>query len=120
MVKDCCNLIWKDPPAGLERVWKEAFSNPSDDYMVQGACPVCRSHKLRRYYDLHRERAFTNRPEWVGQGSLWEWCSNCRSYCHCSAFVPKWWRSELAVDKSSISHDPGYLDRLINEVERPD
>ena len=104
-------MDWRGVPLELDREWQTVFQATQEGLNLAAPCPVCGSCSLHRWYDLHRERVreFQGKT-FIGDGGLWEWCSSCYCYEHCSAAVPYWWVCNLNVDKSKFTHDPSAIE----------
>lgn len=89
---------WQGVPQQLTKDWSKMFRKDAyfADYRISGACPNCGSNTLFIYYDTFRGT----------DGSLWEWCSNCRIYEHASCRIPEWWDSELELDLPTLTAEP--------------
>lgn len=71
-------------------------------------CPSCRKKSAHLF--LHR---FDDSP--IGGG--WVWCSNCKSYLHCSYHIPDWWENEPSIDEERLESRPDYLEELKGSID---
>jgi hypothetical protein len=102
---------WKGVPLELSAAWQKVFSASQDGIDVDGLCPVCGSPTLHHWFDKPRPfAAGRERDGFRGSGSLWEWCSSCFSYEHCSALVPSWWCDVFAIDGAALRHHPDTIE----------
>jgi hypothetical protein len=102
---------WRDVPNDKEAQWRGLFDVSMEGVDLSSACPVCGGRALHRWFNLHRSRPTVEfGRKWVGPGSQWQWCSNCRSYEHTRALVPDWWKSDLVVPEAELHHDPGPIE----------
>jgi hypothetical protein len=98
---------WRSVPDENLSEWRAVFDRSMEGLDVSEACPVCGSQSLHKWFNLHRIRATVEfGRSWVGSGSQWQWCTNCRSYEHSSGLVPDWWNSGLAVAEADLRADP--------------
>jgi hypothetical protein len=113
--------LWKGVPIDKIQEWQELFNVISINFEVPGRCPVCGEHALRHYYYLdHQQRQNFNRVEYQGRGSVWEWCSKCRTYSHAQALVPKNWVTILPeINHFMLTPIPNLLDDAISAVVGP-
>lgn len=107
---------WKGVPIDSTQEWQSAFDVESNGYIVPGNCPVCRQSSLRRYYYLSCvEPREVRGVSFAGRGSVWEWCSSCRSYLHAQALVPKYWSGAiLELDHSTLTPIPDVLNQAVS------
>jgi len=112
------NKDWAGVPLEKIQEWQIAFDTEQNSFLVGAACPVCRQNGLRRYYYLGKvEFHEIHGVRYQGKGSLWEWCSNCRTYSHAQAFVPEaWGKFQLEIDHSPLTPIPDVLDELISNL----
>jgi hypothetical protein len=98
---------WRDVPVEKLPAWQALFDSSTEGLEVSEACPVCGSLSLHRWFNLHKSCPTVEfGRSWVGGGSQWQWCSNCRSYEHSNGLVPDWWNSGLAVPEADLRSDP--------------
>lgn len=103
---------WRDVPDVARKAWGDAFAATIPMADPPSPCPSCGAHALHRWYSLTRPRQTTSQGiHWQGDGSGWEWCSNCRYYQHFRALVPAWWEPAFDVADGLLHHDPGTLEQ---------
>lgn len=93
--------VWQGVASDKQQEWQIIFSQPSAGIDVNGACPICQSHTLHRYYDGIGPKL---------RGGLWEWCSSCYSYEHHSAKIPEWWTDSLDLKNIEVTAEPEALE----------
>lgn len=109
---------WQDVPNEHVAQWREVFFSTKEGLNLSAPCPICGCRSLHKFYHLHRLVSKTIGDEkFIGDGSLWTWCSHCLSYEHYSAFVPEWWHDTLPVDEARLSHQPEALEEALNKVQ---
>lgn len=102
------NLPWKGVPLEFDREWRETFAASQESLNLSIPCPICRQSTLYRYY----QRPKSGRIHSIG--SLWEWCSGCRTYEHSSVVVPEWWvPPQLDFDPLKLTAEPEVLEQAI-------
>ena len=103
---------WQQVSDSEEKEWRRIFQSSREGVNLTAPCPVCGHRSLHRYYHLEKQQPHTlGRKQFIGTGSLWEWCSNCRTYDHFSAAVPDWWSSDLSPDITNLRHHPAEVER---------
>jgi hypothetical protein len=110
---------WRGVPLELTRAWDEVFRRSREATDLSAPCPVCRAYTLHRWFQVgHPEEIVLEGQRFRARGGLWEWCSSCRSYEHASAFVPEWWASDLDVDETKLTAEPGAIEAALRARER--
>ncbi len=72
-------------------------------------CPVC-ARKSGHVY--------LNRNEDSDRGGIWAWCSECNSYVHAQACIPKWWFNPTFIDESKLyAGDADELDLHTSSID---
>lgn len=105
---------WKGVPAEKNSEWRDIFNNCQDVLKISVCCPICNQKELYRFYHIEKkERKTISNISFIGSGSLWEWCRNCKHYEHMSVYVPEWWTCDIKIDESKLRHDPDYLNSLL-------
>ncbi|MEM7595629.1 MAG: hypothetical protein AAF383_29690 [Cyanobacteria bacterium P01_A01_bin.83] len=108
-------LQWSDIPDEFLSEWTKIFYASQEGINLSSICPICEHRKLHCYYHLNRyEEKIVDGRKYIGHGSLWQWCSNCRKYVHYSALVPEWWNDSLKVNVENLYHSPENIDKAIN------
>ncbi|MEV0568454.1 hypothetical protein [Dactylosporangium sp. NPDC050588] len=109
---------WTTVPDPQMSAWGDVFDASEEGETLSAPCPVCGATTLHRWFDLHRvdPRTVAGRP-WQGRGSQWQWCGSCRSYLHSSGLVPMWWRTDIEIDPSVLTHQPGPIDDVVSRME---
>lgn len=71
-------------------------------------CPICNTSNAHIY--MHR---------WEnGRGTIWTWCSNCKSCTHASRMqLPNWWKNADFIDVSELTSHPIFLEPKVNLVD---
>ena len=110
---------WYGVPLDHVQAWMEVFQASREGLDLSASCPVCGVPALHRWYQVGRpEEIVSGGERFVARGGLWEWCSNCRSSEHYSAFVPEWWSCDLAVDERNLTAEPEAIEQARLERER--
>lgn len=105
------HLAWRGVPLEFDAQWQRVFQANEEILNLTAPCPVCGSHSLHRWYDLHRKRErVVEGKRFVGDGGLWEWCSACCCYEHYSAAIPEWWSCDLELDRAHLTHEPSAIE----------
>ncbi len=99
---------WAGVPAHAIAAWNAAFAASPGGIDVPGACPVCGSQALHRYFQIGKQLFGVS--GFFARGASWEWCGSCHTYEHASALVPVWWTASLDVDESLLTAIPDALD----------
>ena len=64
-------------------------------------CPICNTYNAHIY--MHRWKD--------GRGTIWTWCSKCKSCSHASRVnLPKWWENADFIDISELTAHPVFLE----------
>jgi hypothetical protein len=110
---------WTGVPVEKIEAWQTAFNAKQNIFALKAACPVCGHNALRRYYYLGKaEVREIQGVKYQSRGSVWEWCSSCRTYSHAQAFVPAAWGDfQLDLDHSALTPIPDVLDDIISSLE---
>lgn len=102
---------WTDVPLEAAARWRQIFDASSEGLDVTAPCPICGEATLHRWFWLFRPAPSAEAGRhWQGKGSQWQWCASCGSFEHSSGLVPDWWHSELAVDPTALTADPGPIE----------
>lgn len=72
-------------------------------------CPICNTGNAHLY--MYR---------WEnGRGTIWAWCSNCKSCTHGSRLVlPNWWENAEFIDVSELTSHPVFLEPKADMLDR--
>lgn len=72
-------------------------------------CPICNTNNAHIY--MHR---------WENnRGTIWAWCSNCRSCTHGSRVrLPDWWENGDFIDVSELTSHPIFLELKASMVDK--
>jgi hypothetical protein len=110
---------WKDIPDNFFQTWTDTFNQSRESINLTANCPICSSQNLRRYFLIisPKEKVIEGN-RFVGQGELWEWCSNCRHYVHYTALIPDWWSCDLQIDAQSLTDTPETIERVISSISQ--
>jgi hypothetical protein len=123
-VRKSSHESWRDVPAWAWERWVDIYSTSREGINLSTPCPVCGVRALHLWYWAADPTDQTiNGRRYVAKGSIWQWCSHCRSYNHGKALVPDWWRSNLRVDSKLLMHEPEILNEIVqahNEGENSD
>lgn len=72
-------------------------------------CPICNIVNAHIY--MHR---FEN-----GRGTIWTWCSNCKSCTHASRVkLPDWWENADFINDSELTSHPIFLEPKANMIDK--
>lgn len=106
--------VWHEVTEANRCRWQDAFGGePASTVELKVPCPIC-GGQLMRYYQLaHVQHYLTSAGEYCGRGSLWEWCSDCRSFVHATALVPISWKDPQLAIVGPIRIDPGPIDDAV-------
>jgi hypothetical protein len=98
---------WGGVPEAYWTNWAKIYQQSQECLNISEPCPVCGSIALHRWYQTGKtiERVIEG-VEFIAEGSLWEWCSNCHSFEHSRSLVPAWWSCELEVDEQKLTALP--------------
>ncbi len=93
--------------------WRRIFNGDTRGAEVHGACPVCGSTTLHRWYSIEQAVSSTRGSKvYIGRGRLWEWCSACRSFeYYPDGYVSDWWSARYSVEPAALRYDPGPVER---------
>ncbi len=74
------NIRWDDSGIEIMNIIEVVEGNKEPQIPIR--CPACNTNNAHIY--MHR---------WEdGRGTIWAWCSNCKSCAHGSRMeLPKWW-----------------------------
>ena len=105
---------WRGVPEKFQAEWEKKFASDPYSWILESICPVCGTQSLKRYYHLDKHgESYFGKVKYIGRGSLWEWCSNCKSYEHMSVAIPAEWNYPIIIKPECIMHDPSaFLDIL--------
>jgi hypothetical protein len=93
---------WTGVPTSYLQKCDEIFNASKELLNLSSPCPICGEHQLHRWFQVGKPaEKIINGNRFIAQGSLWEWCSSCKSYVHSSAYVPDWWKTDLQVDEKN-------------------
>lgn len=72
-------------------------------------CPICNTNKAHIY--MHR---------WDEErGTIWTWCSNCKSCTHGSRMkLPGWWKNADFIDDSELTSHPIFLEDKASLIDK--
>lgn len=72
-------------------------------------CPICNTNNAHIY--MHR---------WENnRGTIWAWCSNCKSCTHGSRLkLPNWWKNADFIDISELTSHPIFLELKVNRIDK--
>jgi len=72
-------------------------------------CPICNTNNAHIY--MHR---------WENnRGTIWTWCSNCKSCTHGSRLeLPSWWENVDFIDISELTSHPIFLEPKANKIDK--
>ena len=107
---------WQGVPPDKRRQWNIIFALSQEGVHVSGCCPVCGGANLHRYYHIGRpvSRSIEGQ-QFIAEGALWEWCSQCHVYEHAHALVPAWWQGPIFA-LQTVTAEPAVLDQLIQDM----
>lgn len=71
-------------------------------------CPICNTDSAHIY--MHR---------WENErGTIWAWCSNCKSCTHASRLkLPDWWKNSDFIEVSELTSHPVYLEPKASMID---
>lgn len=104
---------WHEVTEANRKQWQNAFAvEPISTMKLAVPCPICGGQLLRYYHLAHVQHYQTPTGQYCGRGSLWEWCTDCRSFVHATALVPIGWRDpQLIIGPITIY--PGPIDDAV-------
>lgn len=81
----------------------------SKETQIPVKCPICHTYNAHIY--MHR---------WEdGRGTIWTWCSKCKSCAHWSREnLPIWWENAEFIDTSELTSHPVFLEPKAAMVDR--
>ncbi|MBD5134552.1 MAG: hypothetical protein HDT39_01105 [Lachnospiraceae bacterium] len=72
-------------------------------------CPICNTNNAHIY--MYRFE--------IVRGTIWTWCSNCKSCTHGSRMkLPEWWENADFIDNSELTSHPIFLERKVKMVDK--
>lgn len=85
----------------------ESVENDNES-QIPFMCPICNTSNAHIY--MHR---------WEnGRGTIWTWCSNCKSCTHASRrHLPIWWENADFIDVSELTSHPTFLELKVNLID---
>jgi hypothetical protein len=98
---------WVGVPEEYWAKWTQIYQQSQECLNLSQPCPVCGAVALHRWYQVGKliERVIEG-IEFMAEGGLWEWCSNCHSFEHSHGLVPAWWSCDLEVDEQKLTALP--------------
>lgn len=71
-------------------------------------CPICNTSNAHIYMYRWEDN----------RGTIWTWCSNCKSCAHASRLkLPNWWENADFIDVSELFSHPTFLEPKANMVD---
>jgi hypothetical protein len=114
--KEVDEIDWHQVPYEHLASWQDVFQASREMVDLSAPCPICGAPALHRWYLVGHPHEFVYEgTKYVAHGALWEWCSSCGSFVHCSSSVPEWWSSDLEVDTSKLTYVPDALEEAIRK-----
>lgn len=72
-------------------------------------CPICNTNHAHIYMHYWEN----------GRGTVWAWCSNCKSCMHESRLkLPNWWENADFINISELTSHPVFLERKADMVDQ--
>ena len=101
------NIKWDDSRDEIFDIIEVIEDNKGLEIPIK--CPICNTSNAHIY--MHR---FEN-----DRGTIWTWCSNCKSCIHGSRMkLPKWWENADFIDDSELTSHPIFLEQKVNMVDK--
>ncbi len=100
------NIKWND---SRDEIWNIVLMiKRNEAVQVPLKCPICGTDNA--HIHMHRwENA---------RGTIWAWCSNCKSCTHASSLeLPDWWQNNQFIDVSELTSHPVYLDAKVSLID---
>ena len=93
------NIKWDDSRDEIMNIIEMLDDNKESQIPVK--CPICNTSNAHIY--MHR---------WEnGRGTIWTWCSNCKSCTHGSGLkLPNWWENADFINVSELTSHPVFLE----------
>lgn len=80
----------------------------SEDLQIPIRCPICNTFNAHIY--MYR---------WEnGRGTVWTWCSSCKSCAHWSEVkLPNWWENADFIDIPELTSHPVFLELKADMID---
>lgn len=101
------SIKWDDSRDDIMDVTEAIEDNNASQIPIK--CPICNTNNAHIY--MHR---------WENdRGTIWAWCSNCRSCTHGSRLkLPNWWRNADFIDVSELTSHPIFLEQKASMIDK--
>lgn len=101
------NIIWDDSRDEIMDII--AVLEDGQEPHIPLKCPICNTNNAHIY--MHR---------WKNErGTIWTWCSNCKSCTHASRLrLPNWWENSDFIDVSELTSHPIFLEPKADLIDR--
>lgn len=81
----------------------------SKEPQIPAKCPICHTYNAHIYMQRWEN----------GRGTIWTWCSKCKSCAHGSRVnLPIWWENADFIDISELTSHPVFLEPKAAMVDR--
>lgn len=99
--------MWDDSKDKIMDIIEDLKNNK--EIQVPLMCPICYSNNAHIY--MYR---------WEnGRGTIWTWCSNCKSCTHGSRMeLPSWWENASFIDVSELTSHPVFLEPKADQIDK--
>lgn len=93
------NIKWDDSQDEIMNII--LMIEGDEEVQVPLKCPICGTNNAHIY--MHR---------WKNErGTIWTWCSNCKSCTHASSpELPDWWENDDFLSISELTSHPVFLE----------
>lgn len=103
------DIRWDDSKSEIMDIIDELESDNIP--LVPLRCPICNTDSAHIY--MYRWDSDKNI-----KGTIWAWCSNCKSCSHGSLKLPGWWENSEFVAVAELTSHPIFLEpksRLVDD-----
>lgn len=100
------NVEWDDSKDEIMDIIATIESNRKPQIPLK--CPICNTNNAHVY--MHR---------WENdKGTIWAWCSNCKSCTHGNYKLPNWWKNSNFIDVSELTSHPIFLEPKVSLIDK--
>ena len=100
------SIKWDDSKDEIMDIVEAVEDN--EELKIPIKCPICDTSNAHIY--MHR---------WENdRGTVWAWCSNCKSCTHGSRLkLPNWWENADFINNSELTSHPIYLEPKVEMID---